>query len=226
MKKTINIPERRTSADDVFDFLRAQIVTMQMRPGDKISEADIAARFGISRQPVRDAFSRLSSQHLLLVRPQRATTVRRFSLDAIALARFVRLAVELEVAGKALSRCTPSDLAFFETNIEQQRSAAESGDHNTFHKLDYEFHRLIAHVADAEDAFTVVAENKAQIDRLCTLSLTDQDTMFTLIKDHQDIVAALKSRDQDALRKSLRLHLSRLDDTIEVIHEQHPDYFE
>ena len=51
--------ERRTSVDVVFDTLHNAIVTLEMLPGDKISEAEIAAQFSVSRQPVRDAFSRL-----------------------------------------------------------------------------------------------------------------------------------------------------------------------
>lgn len=226
MKQPIDITERRTSADDVFEFLRTQIVTMQMLPGDKISEADVAARFGVSRQPVRDAFSRLSNQNLLLVRPQRATTVRRFSLEAIALARFVRLAVELEVADHAIAHFTPEQLDWFEDNLTQQRAAAKAGDADKFHDLDYEFHRLIAKVAQSESAFLVIAENKAQVDRMCTLSLTDQDTMFELIKDHESIVVHLKTYDRQGLRQQIRRHLSRLDSTIEEIHEQHAGYFE
>ena len=62
--------ERRTSVDDVFDHLHEQIVTLQLRPGDRISEAEIAAHFGVSRQPVRDAFSRLANLDLLMIRPQ------------------------------------------------------------------------------------------------------------------------------------------------------------
>jgi len=74
---------RRTSVDEVFDHLRDQILSLELKPGDLISEAEIAARFGLSRQPVRDAFSRLANLDMLLIRPQRATEVRRFSMRQI-----------------------------------------------------------------------------------------------------------------------------------------------
>ena len=79
--------ERRTSVDDVFDALHEQISTLELKPGDRISEAEIAAQFGVSRQPVRDAFSRLANLDLLLIRPQRSTEVRRFSMRQIEKAK-------------------------------------------------------------------------------------------------------------------------------------------
>jgi len=71
--------ERRTTADVVFEHLQQEITSLELRPGTKLSEVDVARRFDVSRQPVREAFSRLSNLDLLLVRPQRATVVRGFS---------------------------------------------------------------------------------------------------------------------------------------------------
>lgn len=101
--------ERRTTADMVFDQLYEDIASLKVLPGSKLSEAEIARRFGVSRQPVRDAFNRLGNLDLLLIRPQRATEVRGFSMDRVQHARFVRLAVELEVVHRpAPSGTTPA----------------------------------------------------------------------------------------------------------------------
>ena len=64
------INERRTSADVVFESLFEEIVALDLLPGAKMSEVEVAKRFGVSRQPVRDAFSRLGSLGLLVIRPQ------------------------------------------------------------------------------------------------------------------------------------------------------------
>lgn len=79
--------ERRTTADVVFERLRDEIVSLELLPGTKLSEIDVAKRFDISRQPVSDAFSRLGNLELLLVRPQKATVVRGFSMERVAHAR-------------------------------------------------------------------------------------------------------------------------------------------
>ena len=75
MPQTLRTLDRRTNADDVFDYLHEQINLLKLLPGTRISEVEIADRFDVSRQPVREAFIRLSNLGLLLVRPQRATVV-------------------------------------------------------------------------------------------------------------------------------------------------------
>ena len=49
MAQVNQLGDRRTSVDDIFDYLHEQILSLGLRPGDKISEADVAARFGVSR---------------------------------------------------------------------------------------------------------------------------------------------------------------------------------
>lgn len=226
MDQVADIQERRTSADVVFDYLYDEITSLGLLPGTKISEAEIASRFGVSRQPVRDAFSRLDNMDLLLIRPQKATVVKKFSLDRIASARFARIAIELEVAHRALLAWDGSLLKKFEQSLEEQQSALAKGDAELFHRVDYEFHRLMCRAAQSDFAFQMIAEHKAQVDRLCVLSLTGVDSMALLIGDHQEMVEQLSRRDGEGLSATLRRHLSRLDSTVEMIHQDHASYFE
>lgn len=226
MQPTIDIQERRTSADVVFDYLYEQISTLNLLPGTKISEAEIASKFGVSRQPVRDAFSRLDNLDLVLIRPQKATVIKKFSLDSIAAARFVRLSVELEVLHKAVSNWDESWGAEFDANIEAQSVAVAKGDVDGFHRCDYEFHKLLCEVAGAAFAFDIIQENKVLVDRLCVLSLTSADTMAVLLDDHKTLLSQLRTKDEGGICETIRLHLSRLDETIDDIHQKHAEYFE
>lgn len=225
MAHVSDIQERRTSADVVFDYLYEQISSLELMPGTKISEAEIASKFGVSRQPVRDAFSRLDNLDLLLIRPQKATVVKKFSLTSIATARFARLAIELEVMHRAVAAWDGSLLDQFETSLTDQARAVEKSDVELFHRLDYEFHRLLCHAAKSEFAFELIAENKAQVDRLCVLSLTGADSMGVLVEDHRAMLKHLAARDEAALCAATRTHLSRLDATIETIYQEHASYF-
>lgn len=62
--------EGRSSVEKIVDFLYAEITSMRMLPGTRISETDIARKFGVSRQPVREAFTHLARMDLILVRPR------------------------------------------------------------------------------------------------------------------------------------------------------------
>lgn len=226
MRNAVEVQERRTSADVVFDYLHDEIISLRLMPGDKISEAEIAAKFNISRQPVRDAFSRLCNLDLLLIQPQKATVVKKFSRSSIATERFVRRAVELEVAHFAIEHWDPAYLVEFERSMQAQRDAIAAHDIDAFHKLDYDFHELICQVAKAEFAFEVIVAKKAQVDRLCVLSLAGGDSMGEIISDHERIVASLKARSEPDLLDAIRTHLSRLDPTIEKIERDHASFFE
>ena len=226
MNVQIEMIERRTSADVVFDHLRGEIVSNTLPPGTKLSEADIAGRFGISRQPVRDAFSRLANQDLLLIQPQKPTVVRKFSLAKITQARFVRLAVELEVVRRACEIWDDACAERLEANLARQRSTSKAGDIGAFHGLDYEFHKLICELSGNAMMFETIQFYKSKIDRLCMLSLDEPSEASDILSDHQQMAdAILAGRKQDA-EHAVRLHLSRLDGTITAIRKDHAEFFE
>lgn len=220
------VPPRRTSADVVFETLYDQIISLSLLPGDKLSEAEIAKKFGVSRQPVRDAFNRLGNLDLLSIRPQRATRVQKFSLSTIDDARFVRLAVELEIAREAVARWTPEAEPDFLQNLTAQQQAVAAQDTKAFHALDVQFHELVALVADRPSGFALVLEKKAMVDRICVLSLKAKQEMETLLQDHTALFGLLKQGDMQGIENRLRLHLSRIDRTIATIRETHGDYFQ
>lgn len=217
---------RRTSVDEIYDFLYEEIRTLQLRPGDKISEAEIAARFGVSRQPVRDAFSRLENIDLLLIRPQRATEVKRFSQQKIEKSRFVRSAVEAEVLRRASLHCDKDESAQLDACLIKQREARDEDNYQLFTQLDYEFHRLLCHIAKVDYAFDIISAEKAKVDRLCMLSLSQEQRMPTLVKDHEAITEAVKAGEAETAVNAGMLHLSRLDKTIQTIIETRADYFD
>ncbi|PHQ85826.1 MAG: GntR family transcriptional regulator, partial [Thalassobium sp.] len=153
MYDTLVIGESKSTADVIFEWLHGEIVTLAILPGSKISEADIARRFDVSRQPVRDAFRRLHNLDLLDIRPQRATVVRRFSLEEIEATRFVRLAVELEVIEGAAQLWDQARSDALAENLDEQSDALMAGDAGLFHELDYGFHKLICDLSDVPKAF-------------------------------------------------------------------------
>ena len=226
MHDLANVFERRTTTDIVFDELREEIASLKLLPGTKLSEADIARRFGVSRQPVRDAFARLENLDLLLIRPQRATEVRKFIMPRISHARFVRLAVELEVIRRACSVWDGDHTKILERNLEEQKSAVEAEELDRFHVLDYEFHKLICELCGLPMAFETIQECKQHVDRLCILSFERADEPADLVQDHQRLAQALKTKAVDDAVDVTRGHLARLDDTIANIHAAHPEYFE
>jgi DNA-binding GntR family transcriptional regulator len=226
MARATQINDRRTSVDAVFDYLHEEILSLNLRPGDKISEAEIAAQFGVSRQPVRDAFSRLANEDLLLIRPQRATEVKRFSMREIKKSRFVRTAVEKEVLLCASLHCDDSGAAMLDAAIAEQEEAVATKNVEKFGLLDYEFHKSLCKIAQADFAFDVILNEKSKVDRLCMLGLSKDARMPDLVDDHRGIAAAVKNNDPERAIEVGMFHLSRLDETIERISDTNANYFD
>ena len=216
----------RTSTDVVYETLHNQIVSLDILPGTKMSETEVARRFGVSRQPVRNAFTRLGNEDLLLIRPQKATKVRGFSMERLELTRLVRRAVELEVVFGAVKVWDASCEATMKENLDLQKQALDADDLSTFHALDYDFHKLIYVLGGNPTAFEVMLECKQKVDRLCMLGLEKDSEAKSIFADHSEIAKGLASGDLALAQNAVRKHLSRLDKTIAYIHECHPSYFE
>ncbi len=226
MDDSIELVAPRSTADAVFDRLYNEIVTLKLLPGSKMSEAEVGRRLGVSRQPVRDAFKRLGNLDLLEIRPQRATVVRRFSMDEIANTRFLRLAVELEVIEQACAIWDDSKTHALEANLAKQEQVLNAGETDHFHQLDYGFHKLICALAAHPKAFETINQCKRKLDRLCVLSLFEDHAAPHVLHDHYQIAAALSARDVAQARDLTRHHVGRLDATIAEIHKTHAEYFQ
>lgn len=227
MPDKLDITDRPTLASQVFDQLYEDIASLKLLPGTKLSEADIARRYDVSPQPVRDAFHRLNSIDLLLIRPQRASKVRGFSMSRIEDARFIRLSVELEVSRRACEVWDTTRDAALQENLERQKQCVETRDGDGMQSLDYEFHRLLCELAGCPRAFATIKQQKQKLDRLCVLEQDHKvNGMEAILQDHQSIALALKTKSVDAVLAAARKHLGRLDETIKFIHATHSEYFE
>lgn len=211
-----------STADIIFDELYRRIVELALPPGTRISELDVARQIGSSRQPVRDAFYRLSRLGLVEVQPQRATVVSLVSDEAVLQAKFVRTALEAETARLAAERPEEARRALAGL-LDQQRAAVAAGDRLRFHDLDDAFHEAICAVAGHDSAWALIRENKAHMDRVRWLSLAVGAP--AALDDHVRIFDALCAGDPAAAAAAMRVHLARIVDILARVRGEHPDMF-
>jgi DNA-binding GntR family transcriptional regulator len=210
----------------IIQHLREAIIEMQLKPGQALSENDIAQRYGISRQPVREAFIKLREVGLLHILPSRGTYVVKISVREVLNARFVREAVECAIVRSAASLIDSTGCARLEALIADQKQAAAAGDYRAFYGLDEAFHREIANIIECDYAVRVVESARAQTDRVRVLSLPGTTPLNTLIEQHQAIVHALAARDADQAEARMREHLREILSALPSLARQHPDIFD
>lgn len=219
-------PPDEPSARRVFRELKNAIVTMALTPGQALSENDIATRMGVSRQPVREAFIKLSEVGLVRVRPQRGTFVVKISTKQVTDARFVREAVEVAVVRKACAVMTAETIAALRDNLAQQQAVITEGSPARFLALDEAFHRGLALGIDCEYAWRVVEEVKAQMDRVRYLSMPQTTPLARLVDQHVAILDAIAARDHARAEAAVLEHLSEILTSLPLLERIHPDLFE
>lgn len=225
MSKTV-IDTRAAIVPQIYGALRREIVTMQLRPGQALSEKEIADRFGVSRQPVREAFIKLAEKELVQVMPQRGTYVSKISVRDLANARFVREAIEVAVARAACAIASDAAIARLREVIEQQRAAERANDQVEFLARDEDFHRMLAEAVDGAKIWLVVEDVKAQMDRVRYLTLPRATPAALLIEQHTDIVNAVAARDPVAAETAMRVHLREILLALPRMFKEHSELFD
>ncbi|NDL62170.1 GntR family transcriptional regulator [Acerihabitans arboris] len=210
----------------IYRFLRQEIVTCIIPPGSLLSEKEISARFNVSRQPVREAFIKLAETGLVQVLPQRGTFVRKISARLVEDGRFIRESLETAVVRRAAKQARPDYLERLDYNLELQTRAAQKQDSNEFLRLDDDFHRLIAGSIDCALAWETVENIKAAMDRVRFLTLSEVSPPDRLIEQHHTIFNAIKSGDADAAEQAMRTHLQEMIFSITPISERNGEWFE
>ena len=211
----------------VYQRLHDAIVRLQLPPGQVLSENEIAERFGVSRQPVREAFIRLIEVGLMSVQPQRGTRVVKISQKAVLDGRFVREAVEVAVVRTAAKQGLTDDiLGQLYDLIEAQKKTVEKNDFDRFFLLDEALHRTLALAIGNDYAWGVVEEIKAQMNRVRYLSLQEATPLKLLIDQHAAIVETVDQRDPERAAQAMRIHLSEILHSLPLLAERFPEMFQ
>ncbi|MFI8750957.1 GntR family transcriptional regulator [Vreelandella lionensis] len=211
----------------LYQVLRQSIIQMVLAPGRALSEKEIADTFSVSRQPVREAFIRLSEAGLVEVKPQRGTYVVKISQQAVLEARFVREAIEVAVVKLAAKKgIEPSVLKELHDLLERQRRCLEPHDYDRFYHLDEAFHRTLSLGVRQQAAWKVIEEVRAQLDRVRYLSVPHSTPLERLVDQHNHIIAAIEARDVKRAEEAMMLHLREILVSMPDLIRRFPDMFD
>jgi DNA-binding GntR family transcriptional regulator len=222
----VDLHERRRGASGTaFTWLRQEILSGRMRPGQALSENEIAQRLGVSRTPVREAIIRLESEGLLAVRPQVGTTVAPIDVDAVADVQFLREAIECRTIALAAQRVTTADAKDLRAQLKAQARVAARGDHAAFVPLDDRLHQKLLAMAGRPRVWRAVEDAKTQLDRVRFLSLEDPAWLATIHRQHEEIVDRVVAGDVDGSVAAMEHHLRAVFASIATIAASSPEYF-
>jgi DNA-binding GntR family transcriptional regulator len=209
----------------VYAMAQEEIVALEFKPGQPLSEKELSIRYGVSRTPVREALLQLSDEGLVEIYPQAGTFVSRISVHGVAEAQFIREALECAALRRATEHFEDADLRRLELNVERQRDAHGAQDVDTFYILDEAFHQALVERSGFPGVWRVAQRAKVHLNRARRLSLPAVSTIGELIEQHAGIVARLKDGDRAGAEQALAEHLRLVLADLPALERAYPDYF-
>ncbi|MDV6375331.1 GntR family transcriptional regulator [Deinococcus arenicola] len=195
--------------DVVRDRLRSAILSGDIAPGSRLSVPELARQLGVSRSPVREAVLLLVGEGLAVEQSRRGVEVARLELTDVLELYDLRTNLEGLAARLAAERMTSSDLAALRGVLDAQGAAAV-GDARSFRELDHRFHEIVSQTCGN----TRLARHAALLAREMRLAgplmVNEPWHLKQSHQEHRAIEHALRQRDGPAAENAMRVHLSRV----------------
>lgn len=184
----------------IYEELRRQILTLELKHGEQLDEISLATNFGLSRSPVRDAMARLVSEGLVTILPNRTAIVTPFEIE-----EFPHYITALDLVQRAVTRLAAlhrndEDIRNIDAANEAYMETVYKGDFSAMTERNKEFHLTIAaagrnnYLAKYYDK--LLSEGQ-RIQHLQFDFMTRHDAPSKLGRDHDELIAAIKSGNAD-----------------------------
>lgn len=180
------------------------------RPGDRLVEAELAERFGVSRTPVREALQRLETQSML-TRDGRSMIVASLDHNQLAELYVVRAELEGLAARLAAKHATPEEIRVLSEMVEADRTIVD--DPAELSRANRRFHKqihLASHNRYLVQQLDLVHRSMAL---LASTSLAAEGRGEAALAEHADLVRAIAAGDGEAAQAALRAHISKAFET-------------
>lgn len=198
----------------VYEQLKGQILRVEKAPGVVVYEADLAAEFGVSKTPVREALRLLAQSGWVVVLPRKGYLVRPVELSDVRDIFAIRKMFEPTLAAEAARLATDDQLTDLEKLVTQQ---AEAGaDLESALGAARQFHLALADIAGSARTRRILEELIDEVRRLHYLlpNVEDHITSSEELQAHHELIDALRARDGERVRELMHEHLSEVARTL------------
>ena len=202
MKKPME--KHLTLREKILENIRDAIISGSLKAGSRVSEPELAERYGISRTPIREALRQLESEGYLTVIPRRGAVVSEFSQKDVEDFYAIKSILEGYAARQACSRLTDRELDKLQANNKRLHDLAEQNDIKTFFKVHNDFHEMFIKAADNERLRELITSVVTRFQRLRFMSLSLPGRMNISVQEHEKIIEAFRRRDAETAETLVR----------------------
>jgi len=199
-----------TIADQLFAEIRQEIVEGRMPQGSKISEPELARRYGISREPLREAMRRLESANLVSRRANVGARVITLSSEQLLEIYHVREALEGMAARLSAERMPDAEVAELQVLLEEHRRQVELEQGRAYFQRegDLDFHYRIVRGSHNDRLIGLLCNDLYHLVRMyrCQFGMVSPRAPQAL-REHAQIVEAIAERDPELAEILMRRHI-------------------
>lgn len=204
--------KRGSRADEAFARLRDMAIRYELRPGERLSEIELAEKLNVSRTPVREALNRLA-QEGFLVPSGRGFSRRMLEVKEIQDLYEARIGVEVECVRLAAQRVTEVQLDEIESFLDESMRIPPDAPVTQLVELDEEFHRLIAAASGNSELSRLLGNLNERI-RFIRWIYMEQVGRGNTQAEHRLLLIALRRRDVAECEAAVRMHVAKRSDQI------------
>lgn len=204
------LPHSSATLTDAYQRIKKGILDLRYQPGQKLSEAKLAAELNLGRSPIRSALARLERDGWVRVYPQNGTFVRRFSPEEVAAMSELRLLLEAHAASVAAARVAPEELAGLRVKFEALKAKGASRNFEEFLELDDLFHGMVYRLAGNAFITQILRNLRDQIHWIRVTTATLPGRVEESLLEMDRVLRAMELRDGAAAAEAMRQHIGNI----------------
>ena len=187
--------------------LERMILSGELAPGAKLTEMTLAARLGVSRGPLREAFRMLDEAGLVRTEKNRGVFVRDLPVDEAIEIFDLRAAMDELVGRRLAEHITAPQLKEVRGLVEQMEQAVKAKDAHHYHLLNLKFHDRLVELAGNSKLTAIYRKQIKELSLFRRLNLADDWLLPISANEHRQIVKAIASGDAQAAGKAMFDHV-------------------
>lgn len=215
------------TTEDMLDDLCRNIRRLQIEPGAKISENEMAEFYNVSRSSVRTVFSKLEQMLLIKRFPQIGTFISPFDVDYLSNALYVRALIELDAIEKIIALDNNDHIIKkLEENIALQSEYKYTKDYEiNFQGVDSNFHNIMLESVNMTGAMDIIKNSNIHIARWRNFDIIYRNKITIMYDEHTQILESIKKSDKNLAQKHVKKHLTIDEFYLNKAQEEYPTYF-
>lgn len=200
--------------DVVFNTLRQEILTGNLKPGERLMEIHLANKLGVSRTPIREAIRKLELEGLVIMIPRRGAEVAQITLKNLKDVMEVRRALDVLAIELACERIDQQELDTLYLACEHFSSAVKTKDTRMLAEADVAFHDKIVMSTGNTRLIQLVSNLSEQMYRYRFEYLKDVSSHEMLRQEHMEMYQSILKKDKKTAAEIVRKHIDNQEKAI------------